>query len=158
MILKGRTGNLLIPVILFLFVAGFLLLGKYHWDYATSVILFPLVVGSLAMISAIWLIVRALVVPVEGLASEGEKIEEGDDPRCILWKRVAWIASVYPLSYFLGLIPGLVLFTLGYTSYHRLPWSQRLIAATVVFAFVYIGFYKVLGVSSLPIAPLWMRN
>ena len=69
-----------------------------------------------------------------------------------------WVGSVYPLGYLLGLVPGLMIFTLGYTSYHRLPWSQRLIATAIVFALVYIGFYKLLGVSSLPIAPLWMRN
>lgn len=158
MILKGRLGNVLVPGVLLLFIAGFLLLGQYHWDYATSVILFPLVVGMLAIISAIWLMVRALVVPVDVLSGEGESIGEADDPRCSLMKRLAWVASVYPLGYLLGLVPGLVLFTLGYTSYHRLPWSQRLIAAAVVFALVYIGFYKLLGVSSLPIAPLWMRN
>ncbi len=158
MILKGRLGTLLIPGILLLFITVFLLLGKYHWDYATNVILFPLVVGTLAIISAVWLIIRAIVVPVDVLAGEGESIGETEDPRCSLMKRLVWVASVYPLSYLLGLIPGLVLFTVAYTSYHRLPWSQRLIAAAVVFALVYIGFYKLLGVSSLPIAPLWMRN
>lgn len=158
MALNGRAGNLLIPGILLLFVTGFLLLGKYHWGYATSVIMFPFVVGSMAILSAIWLMVRALIVPVDVLASEGESIGKSDDPRCSLLKRLAWVASVYPLSYLFGLILGLVMFTLGYTSYHRLPWAQRLIAAAVVFALIYIGFYKLLGVSSLPIAPLWMRN
>lgn len=158
MILKGRLGNLLIPIILLLFVAGFLLLGEYYWDYPANVIMFPLVVGTLTIISAIWLIVRALIVPVEVLAGEGESVGESDDPRAGLLKRLLWIAGVYPLCYLLGLIPGLMLFSLGYTSYHRLPWSQRLMTAAIVFALVYIGFYKLLGVSSLPIAPLWMRH
>lgn len=156
--LKGRAGNLLIPVGLLLFVAGFLLFGEFYWGYAANVIMFPLVVGTLAIISAIWLIIRSLVVPVDVLAAEGESIGESDDPRGSLPRRLVWIASIYPLCYFLGLITGLVLFSLGYTSYHRLPWSQRLITVAIVFALIYIGFYKLLGVSSLPIAPLWMRN
>lgn len=158
MILKGRLGNLFIPVVLLLFVSGFLFLGKYHWDYPTNVILFPLVVGTLVIFCAVWLFIRASVIPVETLSSEGESIGVTEDPRCSLIKRLAWVASVYPLSYLLGLIAGLMLFTFAYTSYHRLPWAQRFTATAIVFALVYIGFYKLLGVSSLPIAPLWMRN
>ncbi len=158
MILKGRLANLLMPGVLLLFIAGFLLLGKYHWNYPNSVILFPAVVGTLAMISAVWLFIRALIVPIAVLSGEGSSIGESEDPRCSLLKRMIWVGSVYPLGYLLGLVPGLMIFTLGYTSYHRLPWSQRLIATAIVFALVYIGFYKLLGVSSLPIAPLWMRN
>jgi hypothetical protein len=158
MIFKGRIANLAIPAVLLLFVSAFLLLGKYLWDYPVSVILFPLVVGTLVILCAVWLIIRSAVTPLETLAAEGESIGESEDPRTGLFKRLLWIASVYPLSYLLGLIAGLMLFTFGYTSYHRLPWSQRLIATAIVFALVYIGFYKLLGVSSLPIAPLWMRN
>ncbi len=156
--LKGRIGNLVIPAVLLLFISTFLLLGKYHWDYAVSVILFPLVVGTLVIICAIWLMFRAAVAPVDTLSEEGESIGASDDPRTSLPKRLLWVASVYPLSYLLGLVAGLMLFTLSYTSYHRLPWAQRLTATVIVFALVYIGFYKLLGVSSLPIAPLWMRN
>jgi len=155
---KGRIANLAIPAVLLLFVSTFLILGKYHWDYPVSVILFPLVVGTLVIICAVWLLIRSAVTPVEILAAEGESIGESEDPRTGLLKRLLWIASVYPLTYLLGLIAGLMLFTFGYTSYHRLPWSQRLIATAIVFALVYIGFYKLLGVSSLPIAPIWMRN
>lgn len=158
MILKGRVGNLLIPVVLLLFIAGFLLLGKYYWDYPASVIMFPTVVGGLTIAAAVWLIVRSLVVPVGVLAEEGESIGESDDPRSSLLKRVLWMVTIYPVCYLLGLIPGLVLFSLGYTSYHRLPWAQRLITAVIIFALIYIGFYKLLGVTSLPIAPLWMRH
>lgn len=155
---KGRIANLVIPAVLLLFVSTFLILGKYHWDYPVSVILFPLVVGTLVIVSAVWLMIRSAVTPVETLAAEGESIGESEDPRTSLLKRLLWVASVYPLSYLLGLIAGLMLFTFGYTSYHRLPWSQRLMATAIVFALVYIGFYKLLGVSGLPIAPLWMRN
>lgn len=156
--LQGRLGNLLIPTALLLFVAVFLLLGKFYWDYPSSVIMFPVVVGTLAMGSALWLIIRSLIVPVNILAEEGESVSENEDPRCSLPKRLLWIASVYPLCYLLGLIAGLVLFSLAYTSYHRLPMIQRVITAVIIFALIYIGFYKLLGVSSLPIAPLWMRH
>lgn len=158
MIFKGRIGNLAIAAVLLVFVSTFLLLGKYYWDYPVSVILFPLVVGTLVIICAVWLVIRSTVIPVETLVAEGESIGASDDPRTSLFKRLLWVASVYPLSYLLGLIAGLMLFTIGYTSYHRLPWSQRLTATAIVFALVYIGFYKLLGVSSLPIAPLWMRS
>jgi hypothetical protein len=157
MVIRGRTGNLLIPCLLLSFVGGFLLLGKYYWGYAPNVLMFPLVTGILVIASSVWLLVRAATIPVESLIDEGESIGESEDPRCSLGKRLAWIASVYPLGYFLGLILGLVLFALAYTSYHRLPWWQRLVTAAIVFSFVYIGFYKLLGVSSLPVAPLWMR-
>ena len=155
---KGRIANLAIPAALLVFVSTFLILGKYHWDYPVSVILFPLVVGTLVIICAVWLLIRSAVTPVEILEAEGESIGESEDPRTSLLKRLLWVASVYPLSYLLGLIAGLMLFTFGYTSYHRLPWPQRLTATAIVVALVYIGFYKLLGVSSLPIAPLWMRN
>jgi hypothetical protein len=67
------------------------------------------------------------------------------------------MASVYPLCYALGMIIGLILFALAYTSFHRLPWWQRLVSAAAVFVIVYIGFYELLGVS-LPISPMWMRD
>lgn len=158
MTLKGRLGDLLIPVILVVFIAGFLLLGKYYWGYPANVIMFPLVVGILTIVSAVWLFIRSLVTPVEVLAGEGESVGDSDDLRCSLPKRLLWMVGVYPLCYLLGLIPGLMLFSLGYTSYHRLPWSQRLMTTAIVFVLVYIGFYKLLGVTGLPIAPLWMRH
>lgn len=156
--LQGRLGNLIIPTVLLLFVAVFLLLGEFYWDYPASVILFPVVVGSLAMGSAVWLIIRSLVAPVHVLEEEGESIGQNEDPRSSMLRRLLWIASVYPLCYLLGLIAGLGLFSLGYTSYHRLPWSQRVTTVGIVLALIYIGFYKLLGVSGLPIAPLWMRQ
>ncbi len=155
---KGRIANLAIPAVLLVFVSTFLILGKYHWDYPVSVILFPLVVGTLVILCAVWLMIRSAVTPLETLSAEGESIGESHDPRTSLLKRILWVGSVYPLSYVLGLIAGLMLFTIVYTSYHRLPWSQRLMATSIVFALIYIGFYKLLGVSGLPIAPLWMRN
>lgn len=156
--MKGRLGNLLIPFVLLLFVASFLLLGKYYWDYPANVILFPVVVGTIAIGSAIWLIVRSLLVPLHVLTEEGESVGQSDDPRSTRMKRLLWIASVYPLCYLLGMIAGLVLFSLAYTSYHRLPWVQRVITVVIIFSLIYIGFYKLLGVSSLPIAPVWMRH
>ena len=155
--MKGRVGNLLVAAILVLFTATMLLLGAYYWDYQPNVIMFPRMAGVIVIISAIWLSVRACVAPVEVLTKEGESIGESNDDRSSLPKRLAWMASVYPLGYIFGLILGLLLFTIAYTSYHRLPWWQRLLAAAVVFVVVYIGFYKLLGVS-LPISPFWMRN
>ena len=155
--LKGRTGELLIPLLLLLFSITLLLLGEFYWEYRPSVIMFPWMAGGLVIISSVWLLIRALAVPVETLSREGESLGVSEDPRASLIKRLGWMAAVYPLCYVLGMIAGLLVFTLAYTSYHRLPWWQRLIAATVVFCIVYIGFYTLLGVS-LPINPLWMRE
>ena len=154
---KDRLGNFLVAGILVLFTASLLLLGQFYWDYQASVILFPRMAGTLVIISAIWLSVQAWVVPADVLIREGESIGESDDQRSSLPKRLAWMASVYPLGYIFGLLLGLLLLTIAYTSYHRLPWWQRLLAAAVVFGIVYIGFYKLLGVS-LPISPFWMRG
>ena len=155
--MKGRIGNLLVAGTLVVFTLSLLLLGEYYWDYRDNVIMFPWMAGSLVLAGAIWILVRALLVPVDVLAKEGESIGESNDDRSSLLKRLAWMASAYPLSYILGLILGLLLFTLAYTSYHRLPWWQRMLAAAVVFTVVYIGFYKLLSVS-LPISPFWMRD
>ena len=155
--LKGRLGNLVLPSILLLSTATLLLLGEFYWDYRPGVIMFPWMAGGLLIISAVWLVIRALTVPVETLSREGESLGESDDPRASLARRLAWMASVYPLCYLLGLVAGLLLFALAYTSYHRLPWWQRLLSAAVVFIIVYVGFYTLLGVS-LPIEPLWMRE
>ncbi|MGK0297509.1 MAG: hypothetical protein ACI9XC_001119 [Gammaproteobacteria bacterium] len=155
--MKGRIGNIITAVILLLFPLVLLLLAEFRWDYRPNVIMFPWMAGSLIMLSALWLLIRSFVAPLENLAEEGEIIAESDDPRSSLLKRMLWMVSVYPLCYSLGLIIGLMLFTLAYTSYHRLPWWQRLMSASIVFVIVYIGFYKLLGVS-LPISPVWMRG
>jgi hypothetical protein len=156
--LTGRLGNFLVPAALLLFVTGLLVLGLYHWDYPSNVIMFPLVIGTLIVFCTIWLFIRALTAPVDVLSAEGEPMGKSEDPRCGLMQRLMWVAGVYPLVYVLGFMPGMMLYTLAYTSYHRLPWPQRLIAAAIVFVLVYICFYKLMGVTSLPITPLWMRN
>ena len=154
--MKGRTGNILIAVIFFLFPLALLLMGQFIWEYRTNVILFPWMVGALIMASSLWLLLRAILVPVDVLKQEGESIGQSDDPRASLLKRLLWMASVYPVCYVLGILSGLLVFTLAYTSYHRLPWWQRILAMVIVFAIVYVGFYTLLGVS-LPIEPVWSR-
>jgi len=143
-------------VVFFLFPLVLLLMGQFVWEYRTNVILFPWMAGALIMLSSVWLLVRAVMVPVDVLEKEGEPIGLSDDPRANLHKRLLWMASVYPVCYVLGILSGLMIFTLAYTSYHRLPWWQRILAMTIVFAIVYIGFYTLLGVS-LPIEPIWSR-
>jgi hypothetical protein len=155
--MSGRIGNLIVALILLVFPAVLLLLAEFYWDYAPNVILFPLITGCLLLLCAIWLAVRALVVPVDVLSAEGESVGVTDDPRASLLKRILWMAVVYPLCYFMGMIAGLITLSVVYTSYHRLPWWQRLLSAVIVFMIVYVGFYKLLGVS-LPVSPLWMRE
>jgi hypothetical protein len=152
-----RIGNLVITAILILFPLVLLLLAQFSWDYRTNVIMFPWVAGGLLIFTSLCLMVRAAITSVDVLAKEGESIGESDNPKSSLAKRLLWMASVYPLCYILGMITGLLLFTLAYTSYHRLPWWQRLFSASIVFVIVYIGFYILLGVS-LPIEPYWMRS
>ncbi len=154
--MKGRLGNIVIAIIFFIFPLVLLLMGQFVWEYRPNVILFPWMAGVLLMLSTLWLLVRAFISPVEALEKEGESIGFSDDPRSSLVKRLLWMASVYPVCYILGLLMGLMLFTLAYTSYHRLPWWQRMLSVLVVFIIVYIGFYTLLGVS-LPIEPLWTR-
>jgi len=154
--MKGRLGNIVIAIIFFMFPLVLLLMGQFAWEYRTNVILFPWMAGALLMLSTLWLLVRAFIAPVDILEKEGESIGFNDDPRSSLTKRLLWMASVYPVCYILGLLMGLMLFTLAYTSYHRLPWWQRMLSVSIVFIIVYIGFYTLLGVS-LPIEPLWTR-
>jgi len=155
--MKGRIGNLVIAGMFLLFTLTLILLGIYKWEYEASVIMFPMLAGGLLIASAVWLLIRAWLLPVEVLDKEGESVGESDDPRSSLLKRLFWMMSVYPLVFLLGFIPGLMILTMAYTSYHRLPWWQRMLAVTVVFIVVYIGFYKLLGVA-LPISPVWMRD
>jgi len=154
--MKGRLGNIVIAIIFFMFPLVLLLMGQFAWEYRTNVILFPWMAGALLMLSTLWLLARAFIAPVDILEKEGESIGFNDDPRSSLTKRLLWMASVYPVCYILGLLMGLMLFTLAYTSYHRLPWWQRMLSVSIVFIIVYIGFYTLLGVS-LPIEPLWTR-
>ena len=152
-----RIGNVIMAAILILFPLVLLLLAQFVWDYRANVIMFPWMAGGLVILTSLWLLIRAVITPVEDLAKEGESIGVSDDSRSSLLKRLLWMASVYPLCYVLGMITGLLLFTLAYTSYQQLPWWQRVLSATVVFAIVYIGFFILLGVS-LPIEPYWMRS
>ena len=154
--MKGRIGNIVIAVIFVVFPLTLLLLGQFVWEYRTNVILFPWLAGILLMLSSLWLAVRGFVVPIEVLEKEGESIGHSDDPRASLVKRLLWMAVVYPVCYVLGILSGLMLFALAYTSYHRLPWWQRILAIVIVFTIVYVGFYVLLGVP-LPIAPVWSR-
>ena len=114
-------------------------------------------VGILLISCSVWLLIQGLISPIDKLRQEGELIGESDDPRSSLTKRLFWMASVYPVCHTLGMILGLMLFALAYTSYHRLPWWQRILSALIIFTIVYVGFYKLLGVT-LPINPLWMRD
>lgn len=155
--LNGRLGDLITATVLLLFTASFLLLGVYHWAYVSSVIMFPWMAGTLVIVCAVWLLIRSSVVSIDVLKAEQESIGDSNDPRSSLGKRLAWMASVYPLCYVSGMIAGLLIFTLAYTSYHRLPWWQRVVACAVVFLFIYVGFYKLLGVA-LPVSPMWMRD
>lgn len=152
-----RIGNLIMASILILFPLVLLLLAQFLWDYRANVIMFPWMAGGLVIITSIWLGIRSLMLPVDVLANERESIGESEDPRSSLIKRLLWMASVYPLCYVFGMITGLLVFALAYTSYHRLPWWQRLLSAAIVFAVVYIGFYTLLGVS-IPIEPFWIRS
>lgn len=154
--MKGRLGNIVIAIIFFMFPLSLLLMGQFVWEYRTNVILFPWMAGALVMLSTLWLLARAFIVPVDVLEKEGESIGLSDDPRSSLVKRLLWMACVYPVCYILGLLMGLMFFTLAYTSYHRLPWWQRILSVSIVFIIVYVGFYTLLGVS-LPIEPLWIR-
>jgi hypothetical protein len=155
--MQGRIGNLITAALLLLFPLVLLLLAEFRWEYRANVIMFPWMAGAFLMLSSIWLLVRGMITPVSELAREGESIGKSDDPRSSLIKRLLWMASVYPLCYTLGMIAGLILFTLAYTSYHRLPWWQRLLSAAIVFIIVYVGFYTLLGVA-LPVNPIWMRG
>jgi hypothetical protein len=155
--MKGRIGNLVIAAVLLTFTLTLLLLAQFYWDYESNVIMFPWMAGTLIIGGAVWLLIRSWLTPVDVLAGEGESLGESDDPRAGLIKRLFWMASVYPLSYVFGMIIGLLVFTISYTSYHRLPWWQRVFAAVIVFVVVYVGFYKLLGVA-LPISPFWMRD
>ena len=152
-----RIGNLVLATIFILFPLVLLLLAQFVWDYRANVIMFPWMAGGLVILTSIWLLIRAFITPVEVLAKEGESIGVSDDPKSSLYKRLLWMACVYPLCYVLGMITGLLVFTLAYTSYQGLPWWQRVLSAAIVFVIVYIGFYILLGVS-LPIEPYWMRN
>jgi len=154
--MKGRIGNIVIAGTLLLFTLAFLLLGRFYWHYRPTVIMFPELAGTLTIITAAWLLIRSCLVPVTVLAEEGEPISPGDNPRAGLGRRLAWLAGVFPLVYVFGILIGLLLFGLAYTTYHRLSWIQRLIVLAVIFGFVYVGFYLLLGVP-LPIRPLWMR-
>lgn len=155
--MKGRIGNVLIAGSLLLFTLSFLLLGRFYWHYRPTVIMFPDLAGILTIGTAAWLLIRSLVIPVAVLAEEGEPISAGDNPRAGLGRRLAWLAAVFPVVYVLGVLIGLLLVGLAYTTYHRLSWVQRLIVLAVIFAFIYVGFYLLLGVP-LPIRPLWMRS
>lgn len=154
--MTSRQGNLLIAWLLLLFTSTMLILGAVYWKYTTKVIVFPAVVGTLVLLCAGWLIFRCSTASEGELEKECQPFEQGDH-RCSLSKRVLWLGSVFPLGYLFGFVIGLIALTLAYTSYHGLPWWQRVLTSATVFSFVYIGFYKVLGVP-LPIDPVWLRE
>ncbi len=154
--MTSRQGNVLSAGLLLLFTSTMLILGAVHWEYPSKVIIFPALVGILALLCAGWLLVRCRIASDGELENECQPFAQGNH-RCSLAKRVLWLITVFPLGYFFGFVIGLIGFTLAYTSYHGLPWWQRLLTSATVFAFVYIGFYKLLGVP-LPIDPVWLRG
>ncbi len=151
-----RQGNFFSAAILFLFSSTILLMATFYWGYSTKVLQFPVMAGSLLAICAIWLAIRSFTAPEKELDDESELFSEGNR-RCSLLKRALWLCTIFPLSYVLGFIAGLLAFSFAYTSYHGLPWWQRILTGFLIFAVVYIGFYKLLGVP-LPIEPMWMRD
>lgn len=154
--MTSRQGNIFTAGLLLFFVSTMLILGFVHWGYTTKVMGFPALVGTLAMLCAGWLVVRSWTVNFDELEKECQPFAQGNH-RCSLARRTLWLSSIFPLGYFFGFVIGLIAFTLCYTSYHGLPWWQRLVTSAVVFAFVYVGFYKLLGVP-LPIDPVWLRG
>ncbi|MBL3558958.1 tripartite tricarboxylate transporter TctB family protein [Marinobacter sp. JB05H06] len=133
-----------------------LLLAIFNWEYSAKVLQFPLMSGSLLVLCAVWLAIRSFTATEQELIDESEVFSEGNR-RCSLLKRALWLSVIFPLGYVFGFIAGLLAFSFAYTGYHGLPWWQRLLTGFVIFAVVYIGFYKLLGVP-LPIEPMWMRD
>jgi hypothetical protein len=132
-----------------------LLLGMFWWGYSSTVIFFPLLVGSFLILCSLWLFFRSLMAPEKELTDESEDFAEGD-ARSSMIKRIIWLSLIFPISYVFGYVIGLVAFGLAYTVYQGLPWWQSLITSAVILGVVYFGFYLLLGVP-LPINPLWMR-
>ena len=152
-----RFGNLVCALAVSLFVGGFLYMGAGPWGYSGRVMFFPALAGSFALGAGVWLALRSMLVSRDILVSEGESLEaSAGEGGSGMAGRLAWLASVLPAVHVLGYLPGLMLFALAYTSSHRLPWWQRLVAVAVVFTAVYPGFHAILGVP-LPVWPLWMR-
>ncbi|WP_202336740.1 tripartite tricarboxylate transporter TctB family protein [Marinobacter sp. JB05H06] len=139
-----------------LFTSTMLLLAIFNWEYSAKVLQFPLMSGSLLVLCAVWLAIRSFTATEQELIDESEVFSEGNR-RCSLLKRALWLSVIFPLGYVFGFIAGLLAFSFAYTGYHGLPWWQRLLTGFVIFAVVYIGFYKLLGVP-LPIEPMWMRD
>ncbi|MDL0433270.1 tripartite tricarboxylate transporter TctB family protein [Marinobacter sp. TBZ242] len=151
-----RLGNFFSAAVLLLFTSTMLLLAILNWEYSAKVLQFPLMSGSLLILCAVWLAIRSFTATEQELIDESEVFSEGNR-RCSLFRRVLWLGVIFPLGYVFGFIAGLLAFSFAYTGYHGLPWWQRLLTGFVIFAVVYIGFYKLLGVP-LPIEPMWMRD
>lgn len=151
-----RLGNLLSAAVLVIFSLTMLSLAIFRWAYSSNVLQFPLMAGSLLILCSIWLGIRSFTAPELELVKESEVFTEGNR-RCSMLKRTLWLSVIFPLGYVFGYVFGLIAFSLAYTSYHGLPWWQRLITGFIIFAVVYIGFYELLGVP-LPVEPMWMRT
>jgi tripartite tricarboxylate transporter TctB family protein len=151
-----RQGNFFSAAFLFLFASTMLLLAIFQWEYSTKVLQFPVLSGSLLVLCAIWLAIRSFTATEKELDDESELFSEGNR-RCSLLKRALWLSALFPLGYVFGFVVGLLSFSFAYTSYHGLPWWQRILTGFLIFAVVYIGFNELLGVP-LPIEPMWMRE
>ncbi len=146
--MKGLVGGLL--VLIALFIAGFLALGEFVYDYSFSVHRFPIIVGLATIALAAIAFVRTLVRP----APQGDEEEAASAWPSGTTAALLWLAAALPIVVFLGYLVGPALYLFIYLKLHGEKWLTAAVFAIGALLVIYFGFHELLAVR-VPIYPFW---
>ena len=135
------------------FIAVFLALGAWHYDYAWTVMRFPVLTGLTTCVICVGHIILADIRSRNALRiTAGPRADATAGLRRAL-PAMAWVAAVIPVLLILGYVAGLPLYIFAYLKTHGQGWMVSAALAAATLAVVYGGFIRLLGISrpALPI-------
>jgi hypothetical protein len=119
----------------------FLLSGWLFYDYAWVVIRFPLLAGTLTLVTALLLLVRRPRGPAE---REPAPRPDGDGAVAAEFRHYLAVAAILPAVWILGFVPGSAVFLLAFLKWHGTGWVPATAMAAGSALFVHGVFVKLL--------------
>jgi len=145
-----RAGEVAFLAVLAAFLAGFCLLGRFHYGYSAGLMLFPALVAG-ASLAVIGLQLAILARARSDGAAARALPPKPPAPALI---RLLWLVAILPFVALLGYPAGLALYLLCALRQAGEGWTVALAVAAGSLAVTLGLFVALLGVP-LPVHPFW---
>lgn len=145
-----RAGEIAFLAVLAAFLAGFCLLGRLHYGYSASLMLFP------ALVAGATLAVVGLQIAILARRRQAGAAERALPPKPLAppLVRLLWLVAVLPFIALLGYPAGLALYLLCALRQAGEGWAVAAAVAAGSLAVTLGLFVTLLGVP-LPVHPFW---